>query len=37
MSELSWVAKARSMIGTAEKVGKAENPKSDGEVSTNEA
>ena len=27
MNEISWVAKARTMIGTAEKAGKAENPK----------
>ena len=27
MSELNWVAKARTIIGTAEKAGKAENPK----------
>lgn len=27
MNELQWVAEARTMIGTAEKVGKAENPK----------
>lgn len=27
MNELNWVAKARSMIGTAEIVGRAENPK----------